>query len=129
MKEIAYELKIEDKVIFTGNRSDVPNMMNLFDVFVFPSIYEGLGIALIEAQAAGLPCVVSKIRGNIDLIEENIGGYLCDSTDIDSFANAINKLVNNKIIRRVFSENNKKTIKNYDTKCVLKIMSRIYFDN
>lgn len=59
LKKIAYELEIGDKVIFTGNRSDVPDMMNLFDVFVFPSIYEGLGIALIEAQAAGLPCVIA----------------------------------------------------------------------
>ena len=52
-------LELGERVIFTGNRNDIPEMMNLFDVFVFPSLYEGLGIALIEAQAADLPCVVA----------------------------------------------------------------------
>ena len=48
-------------VIFTGVRNDVANLMQAMDVFVFPSQYEGLGIVLIEAQAAGLPCVVSDV--------------------------------------------------------------------
>ena len=48
-------------VIFTGVRNDVANLMQAMDVFVFPSLYEGLGIVLIEAQAAGLPCVVSDV--------------------------------------------------------------------
>lgn len=48
------------EVIFTGMRSDVPNLMQAMDVFVFPSLYEGLGIVAIEAQAAGLPCILSE---------------------------------------------------------------------
>ena len=44
---------------FLGVRSDVADLMQAMNVFVFPSLYEGLGIALVEAQAAGLPCVVS----------------------------------------------------------------------
>ena len=51
---------LSDKVIFTGLRSDVPRLMlGAMDAFVFPSHFEGLGIALIEAQAAGLPCIIS----------------------------------------------------------------------
>ena len=53
------ELKLEQDVIFTGVRDDVANLMQAMDVFVFPSLYEGLGISLIEAQAEGLPCIVS----------------------------------------------------------------------
>ncbi|MCT1901857.1 glycosyltransferase family 1 protein [Oceanobacillus sojae] len=64
-EEDAIKLKVEkynlqDKVIFTGNRSDVPDLFQAMDVFVFPSLYEGLGIVLIEAQAAGLKCFTSK---------------------------------------------------------------------
>lgn len=59
IENLVCDLGLKEKVIFTGNRKDIPEIMNLFDVFVFPSIYEGLGIALIEAQAAGLPCVVA----------------------------------------------------------------------
>lgn len=55
----AQELGIAEHVRFLGVRSDVADLMQTMDVFVFPSLYEGLGIALVEAQAAGLPCVVS----------------------------------------------------------------------
>lgn len=50
---------ITDKVIFAGLRSDVAEILQAMDVFILPSIYEGLGIAVIEAQASGLPCIVS----------------------------------------------------------------------
>lgn len=55
------ELKIDDKVIYLGTRNDIDKVMNSFDCFVLPSIYEGLGIVLIEAQAIGLPCVFSDV--------------------------------------------------------------------
>lgn len=50
---------LEEKVIFTGVRSDVNELMQVMDVFAFPSIYEGLPVTLIEAQVAGLPCIIS----------------------------------------------------------------------
>ena len=59
MEEKAKAMGLEDRVLFTGVRSDVCDLMQAMDVFVFPSLYEGLGIALVEAQAAGLPCVIS----------------------------------------------------------------------
>lgn len=59
IKEKVASLNLSDKVIFTGVRSDVPDLMQAMDVFAFPSLYEGLGIVLIEAQASGLPCIVS----------------------------------------------------------------------
>lgn len=52
-------LGLEESVIFTGLRSDVSDLMQAMDVFVFPSRYEGLPVTLIEAQAAGLPCLIS----------------------------------------------------------------------
>lgn len=55
----AKKLKLDDKVIFTGIRNDVPDLLQAMDVFVFPSIYEGFGIAVIEAQASGLLCFTS----------------------------------------------------------------------
>ncbi len=53
------ELGLGGKVIFTGQRTDVSQLLQAMDVFVFPSIYEGLPVSLIEAQAAGLPCLIS----------------------------------------------------------------------
>ena len=53
------DLGLQDHVIFTGVRSDVANLMQAMDVFVFPSLYEGLPVTMVEAQAAGLPCFIS----------------------------------------------------------------------
>lgn len=52
-------LGIEDDVIFTGSRSDVADLLQAMDVFILPSIHEGLPVSIIEAQAAGLPCIIS----------------------------------------------------------------------
>lgn len=59
IEEKVKSLGLEDKVVFTGVRSDVADLLQAIDVFVFPSLYEGLGIAAVEAQAAGIPCVLS----------------------------------------------------------------------
>ena len=59
MEQKAALLGISNSVIFTGVRSDVPDLMQAIDCFVFPSLYEGLPVTLVEAQAAGLPCIVS----------------------------------------------------------------------
>ena len=57
--ELAEELQLSDDVIFAGLHTDIPEMLSAMDVFVMPSIFEGFPVTLIEAQAAGLPCVVS----------------------------------------------------------------------
>lgn len=59
VKEKVKTLGLEDGVIFTGIRSDVPDLMQAMDVFVFPSNYEGLPVTMVEAQASGLPCLIS----------------------------------------------------------------------
>jgi glycosyltransferase involved in cell wall biosynthesis len=65
----AAELHIADRVVLTGARADVPALMRAMDVFVFPSRYEGLGLAVVEAQAAGLPCVIaSTMPEEIDVV-------------------------------------------------------------
>lgn len=59
VKEQAEKLGLTEHVKFLGVREDIPILMKLFDVFVFPSLYEGFGMVTLEAQAAGSPCVVS----------------------------------------------------------------------
>ena len=54
-----HDLGITDNVLFTGVRSDIPDLLQAMDVFVFPSLFEGLGIVAVEAQASGLKCVVA----------------------------------------------------------------------
>lgn len=53
------ELNLTDDVILTGLRNDIPELLSLFDVLIFPSFYEGFPVTLVEAQASGLPCIIS----------------------------------------------------------------------
>ena len=57
--QYAVELGVADKVLMTGNRDDIPAILQAMDVFAMPSLFEGLPVTLIEAQAAGLPCVIT----------------------------------------------------------------------
>ena len=58
---MAKEYGIETKVKFLGLREDIPHLLQAMDLFLFPSLFEGLPVTLVEAQAAGLPCIISDM--------------------------------------------------------------------
>lgn len=69
IKDVVKSYGLESSVKFLGNRNDVAGLLQMMDVFVMPSLYEGLPVTLVEAQVAGLPCVVSdRITQEVDLI-------------------------------------------------------------
>ena len=70
LQEESRKLNVADRVIFLGFRSDVREILHVVDLFCFPSLQEGLPVALMEAMAAGVPCIASRIRGNVDLMPE-----------------------------------------------------------
>lgn len=108
-----------------GYRTDVVELLNTADVYAFPSKREGLSVALMEAMAAGLPCVVSKIRGNVDLIEEAKGGYLVDPEDVEGFAKGLEKLIGS-IKASEFGKYNECRIRENDVSRVSNKMLEIY---
>lgn len=75
IKEMVSQKGLSEKVTFMGVREDIPDMMNLFDVFIFPSMYEGLGNVGIEAQAAGLPCFFSTSIPDEAIVTKNVWKY------------------------------------------------------
>ena len=60
MKNYAWQIGIGEKILFLGMRTDIPEILQAVDVVVFPSLFEGLPFSLVEAQAAGIPCVISN---------------------------------------------------------------------
>ena len=86
------ELKLNDSVIFTGSRDDVNELLSAFDAFVFPSLFEGLPVTLVEAQVAGLPCFASDtITREVDFAEKiHYISFKCDA------AYWANEIVNSK---------------------------------
>ena len=74
-----------------GFRKDIPELCHAADISAFPSRIEGLGLAGIEAMAAGVPLVSSNVHGILDYVIDGKTGYTCDPDDLDGFAMAIDK--------------------------------------
>lgn len=124
LKALTRELGVEDRVIFAGYRSDVKELLHCVDAFVFPSLQEGLPVALMEAMAAGLPVVASRIRGNTDLIEDGVNGYLVGCRDISGFVKPMKYLISRNNTEMKLANQDK--IKQFDTVLVKEQMKRIY---
>lgn len=83
------QLGVREKIIFTGTRSDVNELMQAMDVFVFPSLYEGLPVTMIEAQAAGLPCVISNRVSEECIVTSDLISVMKLSDPISEWAEVI----------------------------------------
>lgn len=114
LKKMCTELKIDDRVLFLGYRNDVMELCKVSDIFLFLSLQEGLPVALMEAMAAGLPAVASRIRGNTDEIDEEKGGFLVDPTDYVSAAKALNVLCEDEQLRKKYGEYNRHNVNRFE---------------
>jgi len=123
LKDLAINLNIADKVHFIGYRDDIAEICKVADIYVLPSIREGLNVSLMEAMASGLPCVAGNIRGNNDLIDEN-GGVLFDPMDISSCVEAIKSVLIGD--RSNMGAYNSEKAKKYGLECILRQMKEIY---
>lgn len=110
LKMLAQKLNLQSNIHFLGYRKDVVDICSQADVFVMPSHREGLPVASLEAMYCGLPLITSNIRGLVDVMEEGVSGYLCDSDDIEAFAREIRKLKENPELRKEMAQRNKKEV-------------------
>lgn len=122
-QKLAEELGVADRVHILGYRKDVSEIYAMSDIFVFPSYREGLSVSLMEAMATGLPCVVSKIRGNSDLIDEN-RGELFDPFSTESCLYAIQKVLGGDWAS--YKASNQTFIQNFSLEAVMAKMKEIY---
>lgn len=124
LQEESRKLNVSDRVIFLGFRSDVREILHAVDLFCFPSLQEGLPVSLMEAMAAGVPCIASRIRGNVDLMENE---FLFAPNDIQAIKQKMES-------EQVFKEKRKcaefgerkEGIEKYDAVCVRAEMKKIY---
>jgi sugar transferase (PEP-CTERM/EpsH1 system associated) len=93
LEALARELGIAERVIFTGMRTDIPQLLQAMDVFVLPSLNEGISNTLLEAMACGVPVVANRVGGNPELIDDRVTGLLVDAGDNQRMAEAIATLV------------------------------------
>jgi len=99
LKDYVTEIGLSDLVWMAGDRDDVAELMQLMDVFVLPSLAEGISNTVLEAMATGLPVIATNVGGNPELISEGENGRLVKVGDEQGLAEAIGELVDNPELR------------------------------
>ena len=117
---------LQDCVRLLGYRNDIPDICCISDIFVFPSYREGLPIALMEAMATGLPAVASEIRGNVDLIENGVNGYLVNINNPSDWRSRIQELMSDGGLRKSMHDANKVKMQKYDKLKTKEELRKIY---
>jgi glycosyltransferase involved in cell wall biosynthesis len=126
LKEQAERAGLEDKVHFLGWRSDVDEIMGCFDIFVLPSLNEGMGRVLVEAMAAGLPIVASRVGGIPDLVKHGKNGLLVPPADASALENDISVLLEDKEKRKRMGEAGKKMCGPYSAEAMVEQIDDLY---
>lgn len=126
LEQLAKELGVGDRVKFLGFRKDIPELCNTADISAFPSRIEGLGLAGIEAMAAGVPLVSSNVHGILDYVIDGKTGYALDPEDVDGFAKAISKLADDENLRNEMASNCWNAVAPFEIAYALRVMWNIY---
>lgn len=120
------ERYLEKRVFLYGFREDIPQMLAAADCFVFPSKREGLGIAALEAMAAGIPMITSDCRGTREYMQHEKNGYVCRLGSPEEYAEAICRMRDNPAERREMSKACVSMAKQFDIAVTDRIMREIY---
>ena len=114
-------------VLFCGSVDDVTVFLQAADLFVLPSVAEGLSIALLEAMASGLPVVVTRLAGALDLIVHRKNGWLIPADDDTALLRALTTLFDDPHLRQILGENARRgVISRYSLDVVAGQMVRLY---
>ncbi len=105
LKKMSVDLGIERRVLFTGPRLDIPELMKLFDIYVLPSVSEGLPMVLLEAMAAGCPIIATEVGGVPKAVHHGENGSLVRPGNPKALSSEIVRLLSNKDVRERYSEN------------------------
>ncbi len=110
--QMCKDLKLEDNIIFSNFRQDIPDILNAINIYCLPSLWEGLPIGLLEAMAMKKVVIATPVDGTKEIIEDGVNGFIVPHQNPDKLAEAILKVHNNKDIRNNIAENALNTIIN-----------------
>jgi glycosyltransferase involved in cell wall biosynthesis len=126
LREEAYRTGVSDKVRFLGWRDDIPEIMQFLDIFVLPSLNEGMGRVLVEAMASAKPIVASKVGGIPDLVKHGHNGFLVAPGDVNGLSLAIKRLIEDKQLRLKMGANGRAMARNYGVAEMIKKIDDLY---
>jgi len=101
---------LQDKVMLLGYRRDIPEILNLLDIFVLPSIREGFSLAILEAMAVGKPVIATDVGGNREAVVNGVTGFIVPKRDPSSLALQILTLIRNPEIAAEMGEKGRKRV-------------------
>ncbi|MCM8809959.1 MAG: glycosyltransferase family 4 protein [Candidatus Omnitrophica bacterium] len=127
LEKMVFSLGLKDKVLFAGRKKEVLPYLQVADIFVLPSLSEGLPISVLEAMSCGLPVVVSKVGGNVDVVEDGTNGYLVEPQNICQIKKAIEELLaNERKTKEIGGINRKKIEENYSYDTIIERYLNLY---
>lgn len=104
LRNLCYRQKIEKYVYFAGFRPDLKKILGCLDIVVHPAEMEGLGVALLQSAAAGLPIVATRVGGIPEVVQDGKNGYLVDVGDIQALSERILQLLQDPLKARSLGE-------------------------
>ncbi len=84
---------MQDKISFLGVRRDISEILSITDVFVLPSLWEGLPLTLLEAMAAGVPVIATNVGSNPEIVADGVNGFIIPPKDSQTLAQRIKELL------------------------------------
>jgi glycosyltransferase involved in cell wall biosynthesis len=115
LRMLSQQLGLGEEVLFMGFLSDIPSFLSSIDIFVLPSLYEGLGVAVLEAMAAGKPVVATEVGGIPELLHDQVTGLLVPPKDSSALARAILQLVSRKDVMRHMGDKGRERVHRHFT--------------
>ncbi len=128
LRRLHAELELGERVVFLGQRRDVPELLRAFDVFALSSFSEGTSVTLLEAMATELPVVATRVGGNPELIEEGVNGYLTPNDDAEAFAQALARMDDPALRRRMGQAARSKVLERFTEEGMVEGFLSIYRD-
>ncbi|MER3523959.1 MAG: hypothetical protein C4326_07800 [Ignavibacteria bacterium] len=111
LERIACDLKVDHSVVFMGKREDVRQILAITDVFVLPSLFEGMPLSVLEAMAMGKPVVATKVDGTAEAVTDGISGYLVPPRDSTALASRIIELLADPLLRAEFGQHARERVR------------------
>ena len=127
LKKLSIDLKIEKNVIFAGERSDIPEILSLTDIFVLPSLREGLGLAILEAMACGKPVIATNVGGIPEIVKDGVSGILVSPKNAEALHSAMNELLEDREKLKRMGHNGKRVCnESFDSKTMIRKVEDLY---
>lgn len=126
IQETITRLNLNDRVVLAGWRRNIPEIMKSLDIFVLTSRWEGLPKVLLEARAAGLPIVATRVDGAPEVIIDGVNGYLFEPADVKGMAERVTRLLEDPIMARTMGKSGQDLPKEFDINIMVKEQEDLY---